>query len=270
MRHFVEELLPLLRAVDPRLQLSALLSFSHLLSSALAEEYVGIVNESVEIARKPAPGQGKLSAKAFAAKSELSLAQRNINEHIRSVQLESKRRLDDDTFSQLTGTADVKQEGGGSRFVPSKRAKSMFEASQAASAASAANSSAQQKVKLEGHKPQPQGHMAQLTQSSLSVGTARPSFLSKLSGLDNITLTGAVKASNLSSSAADSRNSRVGSGKVLSCLICKEKASEPCAGRCGHVCCQVCWTKWLKVKETCPLCRGPVDKNSVTRIIIKQ
>lgn len=270
----MEELLPLLRTVDPRLQLSAMLSFSCMLPPALADEYAGIVNDSVEITRKLAQsGSGKLSAKAGAMKSELSLSQRNINEHIRSVLLESKRQIDDDTFSNLQqhqGHGDVKTEGGGGGrlFVPSKRAKSMFAASQAAS--SAQISPGQQTIKLEGgkaeaHRPPPP---TQLSQACLiSNGMTRPSFLSKLSGLDNITLTGAVKAGNLS--GTDSRNSRAGSSKVLTCGVCKEKALDPCAGRCGHVCCQVCWTKWLKVNASCPMCRAPADKNSVTRIIIK-
>ncbi|KAJ1401580.1 hypothetical protein B484DRAFT_317489, partial [Ochromonadaceae sp. CCMP2298] len=43
--------------------------------------------------------------------------------------------------------------------------------------------------------------------------------------------------------------------KQFSCGACHEAAEAPCAGRCGHVCCQVCWTKWLRVKKSCPICR---------------
>lgn len=268
MRHFVEELLPLLKSVDPHLQLSALLSFSCMLPPALADEYAGMVNESVEIIRKPAPGSGKLSAKASAAKSELSLSQRNINEHIRSVLQDSKRRIDDEALKQSGSYGGIKQEGsggGGSHFIPSKRAKSIFEASIAASAA-AASGAVRQNIKEEGQlKPAPTLQLSQA--GSSGAGGSRASFLSKLSGMDNITLTGAVKPSNLTSAGAD-RHSRVGSAK-LTCGVCKEKALEPCAGRCGHVCCQVCWTKWLKVNASCPMCRAPADKSSVTRIIIK-
>ena len=45
--------------------------------------------------------------------------------------------------------------------------------------------------------------------------------------------------------------------KKYDCLICKNVALEPCAARCGHICCESCWLRWLKVKETCPLCRAP-------------
>ena len=59
------------------------------------------------------------------------------------------------------------------------------------------------------------------------------------------------------------------SSSLLKCIICKEQAQEACAARCGHICCQVCWTQWLKVKSACPLCRHPTTIDSITKIKIK-
>jgi hypothetical protein len=62
----------------------------------------------------------------------------------------------------------------------------------------------------------------------------------------------------------------VGGGRLLTCGVCKEPAASPCAGRCGHVCCQECWSIWLRKSQTCPMCRAPADTNSVTRVIIRK
>lgn len=60
----------------------------------------------------------------------------------------------------------------------------------------------------------------------------------------------------------------VTSSKLL-CLICQEKATNPCAGICGHVCCEECWTMWLATKTACPVCREPTTKESISKLIIR-
>ena len=56
--------------------------------------------------------------------------------------------------------------------------------------------------------------------------------------------------------------------KKYDCLVCKNVALEPCAARCGHICCENCWIRWLKVKETCPLCRAPTLLDQIKKITI--
>lgn len=56
----------------------------------------------------------------------------------------------------------------------------------------------------------------------------------------------------------------------LNCVICNETAKDPCAARCGHVCCQGCWLKWLPIKPICPVCRRPAATDSITRIVVKK
>jgi hypothetical protein len=55
----------------------------------------------------------------------------------------------------------------------------------------------------------------------------------------------------------------------LHCVICQEKATNPCAGRCGHVCCAECWSIWMATKSVCPVCREPMTKDSISKLIIK-
>lgn len=55
----------------------------------------------------------------------------------------------------------------------------------------------------------------------------------------------------------------------LACAVCKEVANQPCAAKCGHICCQSCWLSWLKIKTACPVCRSLVNVNTVTKIVLK-
>jgi len=77
--------------------------------------------------------------------------------------------------------------------------------------------------------------------------------------------------SSLSSSSSAAATASQSSIQVnrFKCGVCTEQPSLPCAGRCGHICCQLCWVKWLQINATCPMCRAPADKNSVTRLIMK-
>jgi peroxin-10 len=56
----------------------------------------------------------------------------------------------------------------------------------------------------------------------------------------------------------------------LKCIICSEPSTNPCAARCGHICCQNCWLAWLKQKNACPLCRQEASINTITRIKLKE
>jgi Zinc finger, C3HC4 type (RING finger) len=62
-----------------------------------------------------------------------------------------------------------------------------------------------------------------------------------------------------------------GAGKVSKkyvCTVCKNNAAEPCAAKCGHICCESCWSQWLRRSETCPCCRAPTLLQQIKKITI--
>ena len=71
------------------------------------------------------------------------------------------------------------------------------------------------------------------------------------------------KSSSLSSMLSSNEGGRV-SAATRSCGICKCAASEPCAARCGHICCRVCWARWLAVKLCCPFCNAAASMDKLT------
>jgi len=264
LRHFLAAVMTILDGVDVNVKLRALRSFVCMLPSGLSEDYLELVSEAVQDSKSSSSFGSKQSlSKPWSAGGgdgarDVSLSERAKNESV----VDSKRKAEEDRlYSQSQSqsaflTQDVKLEGGQPRSAPSKRAKLMLSASLAARADSGLPN------RTEGGAAQLQTSAAQ---SSVRGGSAL-AFLSKMSNLDSIALTGAVKASN----STESRSNRVGSAN-LACTVCKEQpATDPCAARCGHVCCQVCWTKWLKVNQSCPQCRQPADVNSVTRIVVKR
>ena len=56
--------------------------------------------------------------------------------------------------------------------------------------------------------------------------------------------------------------------KKCVCLVCNSIAAEPCAARCGHICCEPCWQQWLGRKQTCPYCRAPTTMQQIKKITI--
>jgi Zinc finger, C3HC4 type (RING finger) len=62
-----------------------------------------------------------------------------------------------------------------------------------------------------------------------------------------------------------------GAGKVSKkyvCTVCKNDAAEPCAAKCGHICCESCWSQWLRRSGTCPCCRAPTLLQQIKKITI--
>ena len=53
------------------------------------------------------------------------------------------------------------------------------------------------------------------------------------------------------------------------CGICKTVATEPVVARCGHVCCNSCWSKLLKIKPSCPFCNAAVSADQLRKLKIK-
>ena len=54
------------------------------------------------------------------------------------------------------------------------------------------------------------------------------------------------------------------------CGICKTVATEPVVARCGHVCCNSCWSKLLKIKPSCPFCNAAVSADQLRQLKIKK
>ncbi len=131
----------------------------------------------------------------------------------------------------------------------SKRAKTMLSMSQSEHASSGSSTSSAL------------SSLGSLSDRNGGAPAKRPDFLSELSGsIPNVQLSARP-------------GSKVGSGAVSSsakmvCGICREVASSPCANRCGHVGCERCWEQWLRVNESCPFCRVPASKQSVTRLVV--
>ena len=55
----------------------------------------------------------------------------------------------------------------------------------------------------------------------------------------------------------------------IKCIICCDVSQQPCAARCGHICCAPCWTQWLRVNQTCPSCRKPASADTISNLVIK-
>lgn len=124
-------------------------------------------------------------------------------------------------------------------------------------------------------------HQQQQNKSSLS-SSARPAPLPNQtsSGKDlfdrirnfseSLKAPAAANPSTSSSSAGQLKEKENSLNSRLLCTICKEVASVPCANKdCGHICCQNCWLEWLKIKAICPMCREPVRKENISKIVIR-
>ena len=310
---FIQDILKLLITIDINTCINILLSFSIILPKQITENYLNLVNLITKNKKSTTINEKKKNnfIDMTGNEQELTLSQKNIQNHIKSILLESKRKIDDCEYNNYTtttnnttttgtgNTIDIKPEGG-NRFVPSKRATLALSTSLSKSSnqpSSSSSTSSTSKTTGGGSLISLQSKTTSLLNSlkskafmkpiSTTIATATTTTStaaasnvgrSRLAGLDAITLTGPIRASNVVATERHSRissnitssttNSSILSNKLV-CAICKEKATNPCAGRCGHVCCQECWTKWLKVNSSCPLCRAPADRTSVTRIIIK-
>ena len=319
---FIQDILKLLITIDINTCINILLSFSIILPKQITENYLNLVNLITKNKKSTTINEKKKNnfIDMTVSEQELTLSQKNIQNHIKSILLESKRKIDDCEYNSYTttnnntttgtgNTIDIKPEGG-NRFVPSKRATLALSTSlskssnQPSSSSNSSSSSSSSSSSNNTSKTTGSGSLLSLqskttsllnslkskaimkpTSTTIATATTTTSTAaasnvgrSRLAGLDAITLTGPIRASNVVQTDRHSRissnitssttNSSILSNKLV-CAICKEKATNPCAGRCGHVCCQECWTKWLKVNSSCPLCRAPADRTSVTRIIIK-
>ena len=76
------------------------------------------------------------------------------------------------------------------------------------------------------------------------------------------------KDSGTENDAKKTTNSMNTVKKKYDCLVCKSVALVPCGAKCGHICCESCWVRWLKVKESCPLCRAPTLLAQIKKITI--
>ena len=87
-------------------------------------------------------------------------------------------------------------------------------------------------------------------------------------------VSGLLASINASKRSASSVVKGVGAGvggqmrKKYVCAVCKSVAEEPCAARCGHICCETCWTQWMKRQQSCPCCRAPTTLQQIKKITI--
>jgi len=62
--------------------------------------------------------------------------------------------------------------------------------------------------------------------------------------------------------------------KNLVCTICDETPEKPHLANCRHTACLKCWVQWLdklgEGKGTCPVCRVPVKKEDLARMLFKK
>jgi hypothetical protein len=122
--------------------------------------------------------------------------------------------------------------------------------------------------------------------AKLMAGLSEPVTTSALSTNKNAFLHNAISKSSSSTSSVQPKAFQVVSSKVnipkpsssvaprdlfFSCGVCHD-ASEAtrAAAPCRHTCCVECWTKWLKISPTCPICREPASHDTIKRIYRKQ
>eukprot|EP00435_Cladocopium_sp_Y103_P074162 s111_g47.t1 len=51
------------------------------------------------------------------------------------------------------------------------------------------------------------------------------------------------------------------------CVICHFGADRPeVSALCGHFACEACWSKWLREKLECPICRCKVRRQNLIKL----
>ena len=245
-----------------------------------------------------------LGEKRRKRRTSSSLVPHDVEKHLQSIITETKRKGTElegtellssmmvDRGSRGSHGSDSHTEGGNPRSVASKRAKMIFGSS--LQSKSIINTIA----KPQSHLPIKMEHNNNNNNKSSNNNSSNSSNKSTVNSIINekirhdISSTVSITKSSISttlkptslldidrlaSSAIDPPSKSSSSSQASSsmqanrfkCGVCTERPSLPCAGRCGHICCQTCWVKWLQINATCPMCRAPADKNSVTRLIMK-
>lgn len=96
-----------------------------------------------------------------------------------------------------------------------------------------------------------------------SSALARSTIKTLLSTVDSIKLS----KDPTSSSNNSIQNNQQEKLKKIMCIICTESPPKiACASPCGHICCEECWEKWLKVNSICPMCRVRTTRSDIARI----
>lgn len=55
--------------------------------------------------------------------------------------------------------------------------------------------------------------------------------------------------------------------KRLACIVCKESPPQNASvSPCGHICCEICWERCLRVKLECPMCRQRTALSDIARL----
>lgn len=113
-------------------------------------------------------------------------------------------------------------------------------------------------------------HMLQRVQgaSSAAATDRNSSMMSKIEQISDFSMGSQPKLQGLGATSALSSKYIANTSK-LQCCVCKETAVQPCAAKCGHVCCQDCWARCLQVKPMCPMCRASTTKDSISKLLVR-
>ncbi|RYH21160.1 hypothetical protein EON65_21335 [archaeon] len=105
--------------------------------------------------------------------------------------------------------------------------------------------------------------------ASVAAAAARnPSMMAKIEQISDFSMGSQLKPSG-SGVTGPSSGQYISATSKLQCCVCKETAEKPCAAKCGHICCQECWTRCLQIKPMCPYCRAPTTKDSISKLLVR-
>lgn len=243
IKSLVDQLEPAFASVSVEVKRGALMTVAMLVDNNLQSAYTALVNQTC-------------NASSIRIKTEVKVENSQSGASSSGLGLKSK---------QIAATAHCHGQIGNEDVLnhSSKRAKTMLSASQ--SSRGGGNSAT---AALLASMSQSSNNAHNAATSSAGGGSAskRPDFLSQLKSIDSMQLSfptvGQTKVTlGGRSSVSESR---------LQCIMCQETATDATAARCGHLGCEVCWKQWLKVNQSCPLCRKPASAGTVTRVIVKK
>lgn len=243
----MDKLEPVFSSLSVELKRNCLMALSVLVDGNLQSSFVALVNQSCVSAAVKIKSEVKLEQSSQSSGS-------SSGGFLKSKQLAASAHC----YGQI-GNEDVLNHS-------SKRAKIMLSASQSERAG---GSSATAALLASVHNTNSSGSSNSGSGSNTSGSSSsakRPDFLSQLKSIDKMELsfptTGQTKVS------AGNRGSLT--EKRLQCIMCQETATDAAAARCGHIACEVCWKHWLKVNQSCPLCRKTASASTITRVIVKK
>ena len=240
VKSLVDKLEPALASLSVEVKRTSLLALSILVDGNLQSAFNTLVNQACNANNTKIKTEVKLEHSQSSSSSSIGSSGTSL---LRQKQLAASAHC----YSEI-GNEDVLNHS-------SKRAKTMLSASQSDRAS---GSSATAALLASVHQSS--------SQSTTTGPSKRPDFLSQLKSIDSMQLS--FPTSNQTRVSSSNKSMLV--DKRVQCIMCQETATDASAARCGHLGCEVCWKQWLKVNESCPLCRKPASTSTITRVIVKK